>query len=135
MRGKAQLALGHFTDAIEDACAAMTLASPADERFQIAETLQLRWRAAEQAGDDRANEWEEEMRTFCSSVYQQKDYDSLPDFDLLPGDQGFHGRYPDLDWPDDLLLDVPPQLDALKAIADGTFDDLLERYREDVLRS
>jgi hypothetical protein len=134
MRGKARLATGAFADAIEDANTAAALARAAEERFMMAETQELRWQAAKHAGDVRYNEWEEEMRVFCSGVYRQEDYDALPDFDLLPGEPGFHKEYPLFDWPDDYLSATPPQLKAIKAIADGTIGDLLQEYRRDILK-
>ena len=134
MRAKASLALGKFAAAIKDLDASLEFARAAEEKFYMAGGQQLRWLAADQAGDARANEWKEEMRVFCKSVYRQEEYDALPDFPLLPGEPGFHAAYPHYDWPDDLLCAAPPVLETLRAIADGTFDDLLQQYRSDVLK-
>src|SRR5262249_36116588 len=108
MRGRARLAVGDFAAAIDDANVTLELARTADNRLGMVEAHELRWGAAVLAGDSRAAAWDQEMRVVGAKVYQQHDYDALPDLDVLPGEPGFHARYSRFDWPDSVLAAVPP---------------------------
>ena len=125
--------MGEFAASLGDAELSLEISRAGDWPFYIGGSLALRWLAARELGTSQATDWESEYRAFCAQVYRVDKYEALPRFALLPGEGGFHAAFPHLDWPDELLAAIPPQADAIEAIANGHFDAFLQRYREDVL--
>jgi hypothetical protein len=134
MRGCSHLALGEFAAGLADAELCLRISRSGDWPFYIAGSLALRWLTARELADARAADWEIEYRAFCAQVYRLDEYEALPRFALLPGEAGFQSAFPHLDWPDELLEAVPAQVEVVEAIADGRFNDLLQRYRDDILK-
>ncbi|HEY6348751.1 MAG TPA: DUF4365 domain-containing protein [Candidatus Angelobacter sp.] len=134
MRGCAHLALGEFSAALNDAEIAKDIDEKGGWPLYLANCLGLRCLASRKLGDARAAEWETQFVAYCRRVFRPDVYNRLPRFPLLPGEPGFQAAFPHLPWPEELLAAIPAPAEATAAIADGRFDDLLQRYRADVLK-